>query len=581
MIIRINKGRSFKGAGAYLLHDKAEEGKPKPSTAERVAWTQTRKCMHDAPQAALAEMIRTAEEQLEIKAESGGNLSGRPLQKPVMTVALSWSPKQTPTDQEMARAADEFLKHMGLNEHQAVIIRHTDTAHPHVHLIINRIHPETGKANQDNYVYNRAQKWAAQYEQAHGKIYCPKRTRSAEEKRQPLHDACQAGAEQTNTRTSEGDKWPRLKSAQRAERLAFWQETSRLRKDLHGSIYRRVGEEFRPQWQTVPRNGLPDEIKSRRSAIKAAMQRRFKELSASVLEDLNEKRAPLYKALLTRQRAERADLRSGDRGGRQRSPRPRKAANDNRASREVTIRRQHDGNGNFNFGHAAERVTSRAGKQWYGKPFQRNGRDPPLSHAFPRARREVTQWRRKARDAPFTTRLARRSDGKTVYRQHRCREAGERYGRPLMARQSGRTRLPPAAREDFAGAMAAITQRARQARTSLSGLILAEFRDKFDRVSRDTSLTREARAAQIARLFEEQAARLQNMHRTLSHDMGAECTAVRMLLRSRQQERLRLRREGQNEERRKSLEGQQERTALRLSFRRSQYPPRHPQAVFG
>jgi hypothetical protein len=105
-------------------------------------------------------------------------------------------------------------------------------------------------------------------------------------------------------------------------------------------------------------------------------------------------------------------------------------------------------------------------------------------------------------------------------------EADERNGFPPMVRRAGRTRLPPAAREDFASAMTAITQRARQARTSLSGLILAEFRDKFDRVSRDASLTRMARSAQIARLFEEQAARHENMHRTLSHDMGAECYAV-------------------------------------------------------
>ena len=50
----------------------------------------------------------------------------------------------------MEKAADSYLRFMGFDEHQAVYIAHKDTEHPHLHIILNRVHPETGKVLDDS-----------------------------------------------------------------------------------------------------------------------------------------------------------------------------------------------------------------------------------------------------------------------------------------------------------------------------------------------------------------------------------------------------------------------------------------------
>jgi hypothetical protein len=42
-------GSSFRGAAAYHLHDKGEEGQARPVTSERVAWTATRNLVNEEP----------------------------------------------------------------------------------------------------------------------------------------------------------------------------------------------------------------------------------------------------------------------------------------------------------------------------------------------------------------------------------------------------------------------------------------------------------------------------------------------------------------------------------------------------
>ena len=46
----------------------------------------------------------------------------------------------------MQDVADRVLADLGLAEHQALMVAHQDRAHPHVHLMVNRVHPETGVA---------------------------------------------------------------------------------------------------------------------------------------------------------------------------------------------------------------------------------------------------------------------------------------------------------------------------------------------------------------------------------------------------------------------------------------------------
>ena len=80
----------------------------------------------------------------------------------------------------MIEAGQEALKVLKMEEHQALFISHTDTAHPHLHLIVNRIHPETGKAVSLSHDHRKLSTWAQEYEQKRGKVYCQARQFNAQ-----------------------------------------------------------------------------------------------------------------------------------------------------------------------------------------------------------------------------------------------------------------------------------------------------------------------------------------------------------------------------------------------------------------
>src|SRR5216684_2865034 len=66
-------------------------------------------------------------------------------QEPAYHIALSFAPED-PVDRAMMEGvADRLLARLGLAEHQAVLVAHRDRPHAHVHLVVNRIHPETGR----------------------------------------------------------------------------------------------------------------------------------------------------------------------------------------------------------------------------------------------------------------------------------------------------------------------------------------------------------------------------------------------------------------------------------------------------
>ena len=58
---------------------------------------------------------------------------------------ISWSEGEEPTQDQIAEAVDIWQKEMGWAGHQLIYVVHDDTANVHVHLIINRVSPETGK----------------------------------------------------------------------------------------------------------------------------------------------------------------------------------------------------------------------------------------------------------------------------------------------------------------------------------------------------------------------------------------------------------------------------------------------------
>ncbi len=164
------KGASFKGAAAYLLHDK-----DRAQTADRVAWTQARNLAVDDPDMAWRIMAATAMDQSRLKSEAGVKNTGRKSAKHVLHVSLAWHPDQDPSQEEMAIAADQALKALGAQDRQALIVAHNDEKHRHLHLLINRVSPQDGRHLSSSKDRLKLSKWAEAYERDGGKIYCEDR----------------------------------------------------------------------------------------------------------------------------------------------------------------------------------------------------------------------------------------------------------------------------------------------------------------------------------------------------------------------------------------------------------------------
>ena len=90
---------------------------------------------------------------------------------PISHYVLIWRAGEQPTPTQIEEAIDLFLDELGLSAHQVFYGLHVDTAHVHLHLMINRVHPETrtlrlpNKGGRDLEAAHRA---IARIEHAHG-----------------------------------------------------------------------------------------------------------------------------------------------------------------------------------------------------------------------------------------------------------------------------------------------------------------------------------------------------------------------------------------------------------------------------
>ena len=64
---------------------------------------------------------------------------------------------------------------IGAQAHQAVVVAHDDETHPHAHILLNRVHPETGEMLSSSKVKLRLSQWAQGYEDERGYILCEQR----------------------------------------------------------------------------------------------------------------------------------------------------------------------------------------------------------------------------------------------------------------------------------------------------------------------------------------------------------------------------------------------------------------------
>ena len=179
MVVKMSSpGRSFGGVADYCLHDPRMPGEAHhPESAERVEWTETRNLATSEGERAGRIMAATAEASPELNRLAGVAATGRKLEKPVCHYSLSWAKDEKPDRPEMRRAAQESLKALGMERHQALVVSHRD-GQPHVHVIANRVDPESGKAAGLNRSKLKLSKWAEEYERVQGEFRCPARVRN-------------------------------------------------------------------------------------------------------------------------------------------------------------------------------------------------------------------------------------------------------------------------------------------------------------------------------------------------------------------------------------------------------------------
>ncbi|MEM6852897.1 MAG: relaxase/mobilization nuclease domain-containing protein [Planctomycetota bacterium] len=173
MFVKIHpKGASHTGLGRYILHDKESS-----DTSERVSFTDTRNIAVDDPHLAVRIMAATAMDQHRLKAEAGVDKRGNRSNKTVLHVTLSWRADEAEglSIEEQKRAAYGALKALGADEHQALIVGHTDEEHPNVHLQINRVSHEDGRILSSSKDKIKLSKWAQKYEEERGQVLCHER----------------------------------------------------------------------------------------------------------------------------------------------------------------------------------------------------------------------------------------------------------------------------------------------------------------------------------------------------------------------------------------------------------------------
>ena len=151
-------GKGFKGLIRYLLHG----DRKKTRDPNRVAWCETRNLIIDDPAKVPALMRATAARSKRVK-------------KPVYHYVVSWHRDEAPADAIMRQVADTTCKDLGLSEYQALYIAHNDTEHRHVHIVVNRVHPETHLAWRTSHDYRRIEQSLRRQSEDMGLDYVPGR----------------------------------------------------------------------------------------------------------------------------------------------------------------------------------------------------------------------------------------------------------------------------------------------------------------------------------------------------------------------------------------------------------------------
>ena len=200
---------SFADTVRYLVHGAGRNDSSfAPTTTARVAFWG----MLNLPACSLADAARimttTVRDAEDLKVLAGiKTCHGGTLLKPVHHYCCAWALGERPRRAEVWEVVRGSLAAQGLAEHQSLFVYHADTAHRHVHVVVNRVHGWTGLTETVSLKARVLSRWARSHEEKSGAIRCPAR-RSAEEDRQwqDLFGWQRAAGTDPETRRREADE---------------------------------------------------------------------------------------------------------------------------------------------------------------------------------------------------------------------------------------------------------------------------------------------------------------------------------------------------------------------------------------
>ena len=147
MIGKVKIGKSFGGICRYVF---AEDKQAEVLTAEGVRGTSA------------AVMAADFNAQRELNPNLG---------RAVMHVALAWPPGEALSNDQMAELARAYLTEMKVDPEgtQWALVRHKDQAHPHAHLIVNRV-DNAGATVSDQHNYRQSMEACRKLEKQYGLV---------------------------------------------------------------------------------------------------------------------------------------------------------------------------------------------------------------------------------------------------------------------------------------------------------------------------------------------------------------------------------------------------------------------------
>lgn len=122
---------SFRASSLYLA------GRSHGHQPSRVSWMFSRNLETEEPSKAAARMEALAAQNTRCKSARYHF---------ILTFDPADAKQGKVTPEVMREIANEAIEKLGLSEHQILVYAHKDTPHPHMHFLVNRIHPKTLRA---------------------------------------------------------------------------------------------------------------------------------------------------------------------------------------------------------------------------------------------------------------------------------------------------------------------------------------------------------------------------------------------------------------------------------------------------